>query len=126
MPQMAKLMIVPTEDYKVLNKYLAIGQPGYQDVVLLSQELLDTFPEFFQERAKELAKMESIPYEWEGGDSDVEVNAVTSLTDPRGALVFLTDAEWEELHGEGPANGEEKALSQAAEIWLAAKDSEQL
>lgn len=66
---MTKLMIIPAEEYKILNKYL------FSDVILIPEPALNALPPEAQAKAQELAKCGDIPYNF-GGNADISVDII--------------------------------------------------
>lgn len=69
---MPKLMIVPPDDYEVLKRYLGTGQCG---VVLLPQQVLETFPKEAQDKFQAMDKQDIPTYDF-GGEPDVNVDFI--------------------------------------------------
>lgn len=69
---MAKVMIVPVEDYKILKKYLG----AENGLVLVPEESLRSLPSAAQALCWELAKKDDVPYDFGGGDPDVCIDLI--------------------------------------------------
>lgn len=66
---MAKIMIVPTADYKILRKYL------HPSVVLIPESTLNTISPQVQAKARTLEQCEDVPYDF-GDEPDIRMDVI--------------------------------------------------
>lgn len=69
-------MIVPTEEYNILKKYL--GANDKVGLVLVPEESIRSFPPIAQAKCRELAYEEDVPYDFGGGDPDIQIDLILS------------------------------------------------
>lgn len=70
---MAKLVIVPQEDYKVVSKYIGKSDSG---LILLPQDVLDTLSSEDQAALRTLAQKDYVNYDF-GGEPSVVIDVIT-------------------------------------------------
>lgn len=71
---MAKVMIVPNEDYNILKKYLGVEDGK---LVLIPESSLISFPPAAQTRCRELTNVDDVVYDF-GDEPDICVDLVLS------------------------------------------------
>ena len=73
---MAKLVIIPEEDYNVVKKYLPSS--GFPDSVVLVPETVIKDSDFPAETAAKLRELDGQPVDYDfGGEADVFVDIIT-------------------------------------------------
>lgn len=73
---MAKLVIIPEEDYNVVKKYLPSG--GFPDSVVLVPEAVIEGSDFPAETAAKLRELDGQPIDYDfGGEADLFVDVIT-------------------------------------------------
>ena len=93
---MAKLIIIPEEDYNVVKKYLPSG--GFPDSVVLVPERVINNSDFPEETAAKLKELDGQPIDYDfGGEADLFVDVITDK-DHYGleSLGLTTEDEYEE------------------------------
>lgn len=70
---MAKVMIVPVADYKVLKKYLGADPCGR--LIIVPEDALNSFPPKARAECRKQASKDDIPYDF-GGEPDVCIDLV--------------------------------------------------
>jgi len=70
---MAKVIIVPTEDYNILKKYFGASREGC--LVLVPEKALNSFSTAAQARCRKLAAKSDVQYDF-GGEPDVCIDLI--------------------------------------------------
>lgn len=88
---MAKLIIIPEEDYNVVKKYLPSG--GFPDSVVLAPERVINDSNFPAETAAKLKELDGQPIDYDfGGEADLFVDVITNKDHYALASLGLTTA----------------------------------